>query len=240
MRKTFAILAAIGVGVLVPAAASAPSAHFIRWRITGNVLTGTQVLSRITDATHAGYTGGGSISSSWTARWTVRVRVDGRQLYIFPANALVVTGKASGEYHGSYPVINGTKSYSCPFGPIAPRQTMTKFRLYGTGRSDAKVTMIFGSNGEPAALPGLTCTGDAVDNGVPRTISEGIFTGVESGCFRTPAALTGLGRKQFGLLKEFKWAPTSPSGASRPCSGFGAPIHSAGHGTLRLTFRRLP
>jgi hypothetical protein len=104
------------------------------------------------------------------------------------------------------------------------------------------VAIIFGSNAEPSALPPVTCTGDAVDNGVAKTLSEGIFTGIESGCFRTPAAVPGkrlLGRRTFGLLKEFRWTPSSPAGRSRPCSGFGDPVGSAGHGTLRLTFRRL-
>ncbi len=48
----------------------------VRWQITGKVVAGTQALSRLPDSSHVGFTGGGSITSTWIARWKVRVRVD--------------------------------------------------------------------------------------------------------------------------------------------------------------------
>jgi hypothetical protein len=239
-----AICILLGIA-LVPAAASAPvrsGAHVVRWQVVAKVETGTQTLVRTDNP--PGHSGGGSLTSSWIATWNLKVRFDGIDVHILPARAIKRSGTASGEYHGSYPVVNGTKSYSCPFKPIKLGQTVSNFRFYGVGRSDpgAKVTFFFGTQTEPEALPALTCTGDPVDSGVPRTVDSGLFTGHESGCLRPSAKLAGrkfLGTKPFGLLKEFSWKPTSVPGVSRPCSGFGSPIDSAGHGTLRLSFRRL-
>jgi len=229
-------IAALGVG----SSAGKPAAQSSsRWEVTAKVTNGSQLLTRISDSSTPGHKGNGDIDSTWNAKWRMKVKIIGPDAYIVGANAFHVAGSASGEYRGSYPLSEtATAHYTCKFSLSNAAKVVTKLRIYGNGRTDGKVFVNIGVHDEPGVLPPLKCTGDKLDSGVPKTFSAGVLTGIETVCLHDPIFL-GVKltrRKEFSVRKKFGWDPPSPSGLSRPCSGFGAPIRSAGFGTIKLHF----
>lgn len=228
-------------GIAAGSTGSAVTASRVsRWEVTAAVSNGYQHLSRISDSSSPGHKGQGSLDSTWFASWRVKVKVIGRDAYIVGANAFNVIGSAHGEYRGSYPKSQTeTAHFTCPFGPVKDNKLLRHLHIYGIGRTDAPVHAFIGIQGEPGVLPPLNCSGDKIDVGTPKTISGGVLTGIESACFGN-VSFPGVKltrHKRFAVRKRFGWHPDTPSGLSRPCSGFGAPIRSSGEGTLHLTFR---
>lgn len=239
-------LVALAVGAMVPAAASAPAGaqvRFVRWEIVAKVTDGHQNLTRLASLSPPNFTGSGTSTSSWTARFRVRVKIDGSSINFTPASAYKVSGNVSGEYHGSYPKNSGgSVTYSCPFGPIAPRQVQTQYRLRGYGRTNTQMVLTWYPLHEPAVLPPVTCTGGPVDSGVPSRFSSGLFTGFESDCLTTHPGPPGrklTGTRAFTYTKHFAWSATSSHGHDKYCNGFGGPIGGNASGTLKFTFRRI-
>lgn len=231
-----AVFAAIGAGSTGSAVTVSSVA---RWEITASVVNGYQHLSRISNSSTPGHKGQGSLHSAWGADWRVKVKIIGPDAYIVGANAFRVTGNAHGEYRGSYPKSQTeTAHFTCPFGPVKDNKLLRHLHVYGIGRTDAPVHVFIGIQGEPGVLPPLNCGGDKIDAGTPKTISGGVLTGIESACFGN-VSFPGVKlkrTKRFEVRKRFGWHPDTPSGFSRPCSGFGAPIRSSGEGTLHLSF----
>lgn len=214
-----------------------------RWLVTASVPNGHQLLTRIEDSSNRGHHGAGNVESHWRAQWKIRVRSTGRVLFIPATTAFSVTGGASGEYRGYYPKPGGvTATYTCSFGTITPKQVLSRLRFQGPTDPQDNVGLSFGVDGEPGALPPLACSGDTPEPEVAKTISGGVLTGIESACYRIPSIKRAQfkARKAFTVFKKFEWDPPSPSGVSRSCNGFGAPIWSTGSGSLRLRFVPLP
>ena len=239
-------IALVGIAALIAAApfAAASTAgppkkpKSNHWLVTASVANGSQLLTRIQDSSSPGHYGSGSVESHWRAQWKVRTRLFRGEYLIPGASAFSVTGGATGEYRGYYPRTGGaTGSYVCPFGPIGPKQVLSKLHFQGPTDRHGNVGVSFGVDGEPS-LPALQCSGDTPEPEVAKTISAGALTGIESVCYRavtvTRAKLKA--RKAFTIMKKFGWDPPSPQGESRSCNGFGSPIWSTGSGTLRLRF----
>jgi hypothetical protein len=243
-----AICILLGIA-LVPAAASAPDRsgtnirpRTVRWQVTLSVTDGHHALTRLASLSPPNTTGSGTVASSWTARFRVRVTIDGRNVNFAGASAYQVTGSASGEYHGSYPKGGGTVSYSCPVGPLSPGQLETQFRLRAYGRTNTQLFMTWYPLHEPAALPPVTCTGGPVDSGVTKVFNYGLFAGLSTDCLAAhpgPAARKLTGTRAFSYSKRFTWSATSAHGHDKYCNGFGGPIASDTSGTIRMSFRRL-
>lgn len=234
------ILVAAAASLGAGSSAGRPDVKIIsRWAVDARVANGSQILSRISNSSTPEHKGNGDVDSWWHAKWKVRLKIIDREVYIVGANASQVGGAASGEYRGRYPKSQTeTAHFTCPYGPIHPPKVLKHLRIYGNGRTDGKVTVNIGVDGEPGVLPALKCNGDKIDVGTPKTLSAGVLTGIESACFgNVPAPGVKLKkRKAFTVKKKFGWDPPSPSGYSRPCSGFGFPITSAGFGTIKLVF----
>jgi hypothetical protein len=237
--------ALFGVAVLAaliaaaPFAVGSPDKTSNRWLVTASVPNGVQILTRISDSSSPGHHGAGNIDSHWRAQWHIRVRVIARQMVVPGTSAFSVTGGASGEYRGYYPKPGGvTATYTCPFGTITPKQVLSRLHFQGFTDRQGNVGITFGVDGEPATLPPLNCSGDVVEPEVAKSISGGALTGIESVCYRVPSVKRAQfkARKAFTVFVKFGWDPPSPSGVSRPCNGFGAPVWSSGQGTLRLRF----
>jgi hypothetical protein len=242
MRR--AVLCAAVAAIVVPAAASAPTRpRVVRWQITLSVTDGHQALTRLASLSPAGTTGSGTTTSSWTARFRMRVKLDGQLVNFLGASAYSVTGNVTGEYHGSYPKSGGgTVSYSCPIGPLAPSQVQTEFRLRGYGRTTTPLFLTWFVYHEPVVAPPVSCTGGPVDGGVSRTFSYGLFTGFTSSCIPGhpgPPARKLAGTRPFSYSKHFTWSATSEKGHSKDCNGLGGPIGGDASGTVRMSFRRL-
>lgn len=242
----WAVLAA-AVGLVVPAAASEHTngslARIVRWEITVKVTDGHQNLTRLASLSPANYTGSGTSTSSWIARFRMRVKLDGQFINLLGASAYNVSGTVSGEYHGSYPKSSGgTVTYSCPFGPITPRQVQTEYRLRGYGRTNTPLFLSWYPLHEPAVLPPVSCTGGPVDSGVTKALSYGLFTGFTYSCFpgnTGPPARKLAGTRAFTYTRPFAWSATSAHGHDKNCNGFGGPIGGNASGTLKFSFRRL-
>ncbi len=217
--------------------------RFVRWEVVAKVTNGHQDLIRLANLSPPNVTGSGTTTSTWTARFRVRVKLDGIYINFIAASAYDVSGSVSGEYHGSYPRSSGgTFTYSCPVDPITPRQVETEYRLRGYGRTNTPLFLTWYPLHEPAVLPPVTCTGAPVDGGVTRAFSYGLFTGFTSSCFTGhpgPPARKLTGTRAFTYSKPFAWSATSSHGHDKNCNGFGGPVGGNASGTLKFSFRRL-
>jgi hypothetical protein len=177
---------------------------------------------RVSDSDTPGHEGIGEIDSEWSAKWRVKVKIIGREAYIVAANAFYLVGTASGEYRGSYPKSDTTTAhFTCRFGPIGPSHVLKHLRIYGVGRTDGKVSVNAGVNGEPGVLPHLKCSGDLIDTGTPKTVSAGVLTGIETVCFGdVPVSGAPLkSRTAFRKKKKFGWHPPTPGASPDPAPG---------------------